>query len=144
MNAETVCLSIVIPTYNEESTLPTVVSRLRKALDGFDYQIVIVDDGSTDNSSAVLKELLKDRIVMLAHTRNLGKGAALRTAFKHAKGDIIVIQDADLEYDPRDVPDLIQPIIDGRADVVFGSRFCGSRQGYHFFWHRLANSSLTS
>ena len=117
-------LSIVIPVYNEQASLRDVVHRV-KAVD-YDKEIILVDDCSTDGSRAILEEY-KDRegYRVLFHARNRGKGAALRSGFAHATGDVIIIQDADLEYDPADYPVLLKPIIDGRADVVYGSRFLG-------------------
>jgi glycosyltransferase involved in cell wall biosynthesis len=143
MNAESISLSIVIPACNEAATLPIVVSKLRESLGEYAYQIVVVDDGSTDKTSLVMDQLAKDGVIALSHSSNCGKGAALRTAFQHVRGDIVVIQDADLEYDPKDIPKLIQPILEGRADVVFGSRFNGPEQRVHLFWHRVANGWLT-
>src|SRR4051794_16302912 len=112
-------VSFLVPVYNEERTVATVIERLREL--PLDSQIVVVDDGSTDGTPARLSALAGDDLVVITQA-NRGKGAAVRAAIPHADGDVIVIQDADLEYDPRDVPGLIEPIVDGVADVVYGSR----------------------
>ena len=137
-------LSIVIPCYNEEKTISVIIEHILK----FTYinkEIIIVDDCSTDNTKKILQEELKSKVdKIIYHTKNQGKGAALRTGIAVATGEIILIQDADLEYDPKDYTKLIEPILSGRADIVYGSRFIGS--GPHravYFWHRLANSFLT-
>jgi len=150
-------LSIVIPVYNEVATLREIIGRV-VALD-LDKELLIVDDMSTDGSRAVLEELRdqglehllggaatargRNDIQVLLRPRNAGKGAALRAGFAAATGDIIVIQDADLEYDPRDIIGLIQPIRDGIADVTFGSRFIGSPRRALYFWHTVMNRGLT-
>ena len=136
-------LSIVIPVYNEQASLRDVVHRV-KAVD-YDKEIILVDDCSTDGSRAILEEY-KDRegYHVLFHARNRGKGAALRSGFARATGDVIIIQDADLEYDPADYPVLLKPIIDGRADVVYGSRFLGGPHRVLFYWHSVGNKFLTT
>jgi glycosyltransferase involved in cell wall biosynthesis len=145
MTSSTTRLSIVIPVYNEAATLERLVENVRQALVGFEgAEIVLVDDGSTDGSAQIVRNLQSPNVRVLVHPSNCGKGAALRTAFQECSGEIVVIQDADLEYDPKDIPQMIQPIIDGHADVVYGSRFRGRKQPVHFFWHRLANRWLTS
>jgi len=136
-------LSIVIPVFNEAATLQSLVEKVRQALDGVSHEIILVDDGSTDGTSEVAQLLGQNHVTCLRHAKNSGKGAALRTAFQHATGNIVVIQDADLEYDPIDIPRLIQPILDGHADAVFGSRFQGGTQRIHLYWHRVANRWLT-
>jgi glycosyltransferase involved in cell wall biosynthesis len=137
-------VSIVIPCYNEARTLRAIVDRVRAAPVA-EKEIIVVDDGSRDGSRDLLRTQiapLVDRVIY--HESNRGKGAALRTGFAAATGDIVIPQDADLEYDPAEYPLLLQPILDGKADVVYGSRFQGG--GPHrvlYFWHRLGNSFLT-
>ncbi len=136
-------LSVVIPVFNEERTLDEILARVDA--DPVDKEIILVDDASTDGSRDRLKEIerTKGNVIVLYHDRNMGKGAALRTGFEAASGDVIVIQDADLEYDPRDYATLLQPIIEGKADVVFGSRFLGGPHRVFFFWHYLGNRFVT-
>jgi glycosyltransferase involved in cell wall biosynthesis len=137
-------LSILMPVYNEQDTLRQILAQVRAVeIPGVEKEIVIVDDGSTDNSRAILtdEEQACD-LRILYHGQNRGKGAAVRTAIEQATGDIILIQDADLEYDPRDYPRLLQPIIEGRVAVVYGSRFLGPRKAM-LFWHMLGNKLLT-
>lgn len=133
-------LSILIPIYNEKATVLEIIKRVQAV--PFEKEIIAVDDGSTDGTRDLLPQVEKDGVIVLYHERNLGKGAAIQTALKRATGDIIVIQDADMEYDPRDYKQLIDPIIEGRAKVVYGSRFLGPRMAM-FFWHMLANKALT-
>ncbi len=138
-------LSIIIPCYNEVNTIENIVAKV-KNLQYPKKEIIIIDDASNDGTREKLKNKIEpavDRIIY--HEHNFGKGAALRTGIKVATGDIVVIQDADLEYDPDEIPKLIQPILDGKAEVVYGSRFMGS--GAHravFFWHMIGNKFLTS
>ncbi len=138
-------LSIIIPCYNEENTIKVIVEKvLEFAL--YDKEIIIVDDCSTDQSRKIIKNLAEDTPIIKYFflDKNLGKGAALNKGFKEANGDIILIQDADLEYDPKDYPILIKPFIETDADVVYGSRFLGGEYvRLHFFWHFLANKFLT-
>ncbi|CAA6676543.1 MULTISPECIES: glycosyltransferase family 2 protein [unclassified Lentimonas] len=138
-------VSIVIPIYNEKSTLHAIVQRVR-AVEAMDIkEIILVDDYSTDGTRALLESEFTDTVFKkLYHEVNQGKGAALRTGFAAATGDVVAVQDADLEYDPAELPGLIQPIIKDQADVVFGSRFIGG--GPHrvvFFWHMMGNKFLT-
>ena len=139
----TVKLSIIIPVYNEQNTLRTLLARV-EAVD-YEKEIVLVDDCSTDGTREIVQDYQgQDGYTVLMHSKNLGKGAALRSGFAEAKGDIIIIQDADLEYDPREYGNLLEPILDGRADVVYGSRFLGGPHRVMFFWHYLGNMVLTT
>ena len=133
----------MIPAFNEERTIRRIVGNVESALGEYQHEIVMVDDGSTDDTSEQIQALHNDSVRVLNHPTNRGKGAALQTGFRECRGNIIVIQDADLEYDPRDIPRLIQPILDGKADVVFGSRFHGESQRVHLFYHRIGNAVLT-
>jgi glycosyltransferase involved in cell wall biosynthesis len=135
-------LSIIIPVYNEVHTIMNVVERVQAT--PFEKEILIIDDGSTDGTRDKLKDFNAANIKVILHEQNKGKGAAIQTGWKHASGDILLIQDADMEYDPSDYPQLIEPIVSGKADVVFGSRFLGG--GSHrvlYFWHYLGNRFLT-
>ena len=137
-------LTVVIPVYNEEETLEEIVSRVRSV--PFQLEIITVDDGSTDRSREILNDLKGRQLIdqVILHETNQGKGAALQSGFQAATGDWVVIQDADLEYDPAEYQELISPILEGKADVVYGSRFVGS--GPHrvlYFWHYVANRMLT-
>ena len=141
-------LSIVIPVYNEVSTLQELVRRVIAVDVGMAKELVLVDDGSTDGTrelyDGVRSEHADQEIRVLLHERNQGKGAALRTGFGQVAGDVVLVQDADLEYDPADYPRLLAPILDGRADVVYGSRFVGGEaHRVLFFWHMLGNRFLT-
>ena len=142
-NSQSVRLSLLVPVYNEVGTLETALLRLRRL--PLETEVVCVDDGSTDGSRELLARLQRNGLidVFVAHDQNRGKGAAVRTAIAHATGDIMVIQDADLEYDPDDLPSLLQPILDGKADAVFGSRFLGGPHRVLYFWHRVGNGLLT-
>jgi glycosyltransferase involved in cell wall biosynthesis len=137
-------LSIIMPVYNERETLSEILRQVRAAeLPGVEKEILVVDDGSTDGSRDILiQEAGAGDLHVFYHDANQGKGAAVRTAVDQATGDLIVIQDADLEYDPRDYPKLIQPIVEGRVSVVYGSRFLGPRKAM-LFWHMLGNKLLT-
>ncbi|MFQ5672217.1 MAG: glycosyltransferase family 2 protein [Nitrospinales bacterium] len=136
-------LSVVIPVYNEKETLQEIIRRV-EAVD-FEKEIILVDDFSTDGSREILNEYQgRNNFKVAFHSKNKGKGAALRTGFAHVSGDVIIIQDADLEYNPTDYQQLLEPILDGRADVVYGSRFLGGPHRVMFFWHYLGNTVLTT
>ncbi|MBF0565583.1 MAG: glycosyltransferase family 2 protein [Nitrospirae bacterium] len=137
-------LSIVIPCYNEAGTIETIVEAIRNSPYP-DKEIVLVDDFSTDGTRELIMDRIAGRVdVAIYHDRNMGKGAALRSGIKAAGGEVIIVQDADLEYNPDEYPHLLAPILSGKADVVYGSRFMGC--GPHrvvYFWHRVGNSVLT-
>jgi glycosyltransferase involved in cell wall biosynthesis len=138
-------ISVVIPCYNEAATLARVVEAVLSApVSGLQREIIIVDDASTDKTPEIIAKFSNPAVKKLRHDKNRGKGAALSTGFAAATGDIILVQDADLEYDPTEYPRLLGPILDGRADVVFGSRFIsGDSHRVLYFWHYVANSLLT-
>jgi glycosyltransferase involved in cell wall biosynthesis len=138
-------LSIVIPVYNEQATIESLIQAVLAAPTPIEKELVVVDDCSTDGTRAKL-ESIKDtyNLNLTCHEKNQGKGAALRTGFAHATGDLIIIQDADLEYDPNEYTKLITPILQGKADVVFGSRFAGGEvHRVLYFWHSMGNKFLT-
>ena len=137
-------LSVVIPAFNEIDTIREILSRVNAV--PLEKEIVVVDDCSTDGTGEALREeAAAGRCLLVRHDRNRGKGAALQTGFSAVTGDIVLIQDADLEYDPQEYPKLLKPILDGRADVVYGSRFVGSgEKRVLFFWHSLGNRFLTT
>jgi glycosyltransferase involved in cell wall biosynthesis len=134
-------LSIIIPAYNEVNFIDEIIKKVKET--PYEKEIIIVDDCSTDGTREYLKGLKEDNIMTIFHEKNLGKGAALRNGIARAKGDIIIIQDADLEYDPKEYPRLLGPILDGKADVVYGSRFLGGPHRVFYFWHYLGNSMVT-
>jgi len=135
-------LSVVIPVYNEQATLRELYASV-KAVE-IEKEIIFVDDYSTDGSREILQGFADDSTRIVLHDRNMGKGAALRSGFRHVTGEIVIIQDADLEYDPAQYPKLIQPILEGKADVVYGSRFItGDYRRVLFFWHMVGNKLLT-
>lgn len=142
-------LSIVVPTYNEKDTLAECVRRILAVHLPLEREIILVDDGSTDGTAQVIAQLTQETpppaLRTFTHPRNRGKGAALRTAFAHVTGDIVLVQDADLEYDPRDYSRLLRPILDGRADVVYGSRFVTTEERrVLLYWHAVGNKLLTT
>ena len=141
-------LTVVIPVYNEINTIGEILSRVLEV--DLPKEVIVVDDYSTDGTREFLKEWesdtgkrSKDQVRILFQPKNMGKGAALRLGFKKATGDIIIIQDADLEYHPGEYAKLIEPILDGRADAVYGSRFLGTPRRVLMFWHTLGNKLLT-
>jgi glycosyltransferase involved in cell wall biosynthesis len=143
-------LTVVIPCFNERPTVRELLRRVQEAPAlGLEKEILVVDDGSTDGTGELLTALMTDPALsrgvrLLKQPKNLGKGAALRRGFAEATGEFVVVQDADLEYDPRDYDLLLPPLLDGRADVVFGSRFLGGPHRVHLFWHYVANVALTT
>jgi len=156
-----VTVSIIIPVYNERAYIEEVLLRVQAA--DIEKEVLVIDDGSTDGTRDLLRDLEKaqadgqtevsiqngraslalQNIRFIFQDRNCGKGAALRRGFEMANGDVVLVQDADLEYNPRDYPKLLEPILDGRADVVYGSRFLGGPQRVHYFWHYAGNKFLT-
>jgi len=138
-------LSILIPAFNEEQTVAQLLDQVRSVdISPLEKEIVVVDDGSTDETWEILeREGERGDLMLVRHPSNQGKGAAVRTAMGHATGDIFLIQDADLEYDPRDYPMLLLPILEGRSEVVYGSRFLGGPRKAMLFWHMVANKVLT-
>lgn len=138
-------LSVLIPVYNERNTLMELLARVREV--EIRKEIILVDDGSKDGTRDLMRDEIEGKfpdVRVVYHEKNMGKGAAIRTAIAHATGDFVIVQDADLEYDPREYFNLLEPLLDGRADVVYGSRFLGGgAHRVHFFWHRLGNGFLT-
>jgi glycosyltransferase involved in cell wall biosynthesis len=139
-----ISISVVIPCYNEVATIEQVIDAVLSAPMA-EKEVILVDDGSTDGTAELIRTKLESRVDrVIFHDRNQGKGAALRSGFAVVSGDVVLVQDADLEYDPRDYAKLLAPIIEGRADVVFGSRFVGGESHrVFFFWHSVVNHTLT-
>ncbi len=135
-------ISVIIPVYNEARTILEVIQRVKET--PFDKEIIVVDDGSNDGTRECLKRCEGDEMTILSHPTNQGKGAAIRTAIPYIRGDIVIIQDADLEYHPSEYPHLIKPILEGKADVVYGSRFLGGTHRVLFFWHAVGNKIITT
>ena len=137
-------VSILIPVYNEAGTIEEIVARVQSVSLPLEKELIVIDDFSRDGTRERLKKIQQNGSVkVLYHDQNLGKGAALRTGFKSVTGDIVIIQDADLEYDPKDYPKLLEPILDDRADVVYGSRFLSGPHRVFYFWHTVGNRFLT-
>ena len=139
-------ISVIIPCYNEEHTILKVIKSVHESLNRYEYEIILVDDGSTDNTKVLLDEYSRrdEKVEVIYHDINSGKGSSLRTGFNAAIGDVVIIQDADLEYDPSEYSKLFKPIQDGKADVVYGSRFkSGGTTRVLFFWHKMGNLFLT-
>ncbi len=134
-------LSVIIPAYNEIGFIEAAIQKVEDT--PFEKEIIVVDDCSTDGTREYLKGINRKNVVMVFHEQNQGKGAALRSGMVHAKGDIVLIQDADLEYDPSDYPVILDPILTGKADVVYGSRFLGGPHRVLYFWHYLGNLVVT-
>lgn len=136
-------ISVVIPVFNEKKTIEEIIERVKAV--PIDKEIIVVDDFSTDGTRDILSHIEKrGNIEVFYHDKNKGKGAALRTGFEKVRGDVVIIQDADLEYDPQEYPKLIKPILDGKADVVYGSRFMGGEpHRVFYFWHLVGNKILT-
>ena len=137
-------LSVVVPVFDERLTIAEIIRRVQAVDVGLDKEIVVVDDGSADGTRDILQALTVPGLKVVLHERNMGKGAALRTGFAKVEGDVVLIQDADIEYDPREYPRLLEPILDGRADVVYGSRFLGGPHRVLYFWHYVGNRFLTT
>ena len=134
-------LSVIIPVYNEVGTILEVVKRVQET--PYDKEIIVVDDGSTDGTYEILNRIEGDEMIVLSHELNQGKGSSIRTAIPRITGDFIIIQDADLEYNPSEYPRLLAPLLEGKADVVYGSRFLGGPHRVLFFWHALGNRIIT-
>ena len=149
IDKDTFKLSVIIPCYNEKQTIGAILKKVIQSLQNYkflNYEILIIDDHSKDGTDKILKDLSQEeKINVYFHERNLGKGAAIQTALQYVTGDLIIIQDADLEYDPFDYNKLLLPFFETNADVVYGSRFLGGGKyvRIHFFWHYLANKILT-
>ncbi|WP_440653706.1 glycosyltransferase family 2 protein [Candidatus Pelagibacter sp. HIMB1506] len=136
-------ISIIIPVYNEENTIKIILNKVLKQ-NNFDKEIIVINDSSTDNTKSLIEEFFLSKIKLINNEKNYGKGFSVKRGIEVASGDIILIQDGDLEYDPSDYEKILKPIIENRADVVFGSRFLGSgEKRVLFFWHRIGNYLLT-
>ncbi len=138
-NVTSIKLSVLVPAYNEENTIKAVLQKLLKQKEV--YEIVVVDDASHDNTSKIAKSVKDTRIRVVRHAKNQGKGKAIQTALAEAKGNYVLIQDADLEYDPAEIPKMLEPVKNGRASVIYGSRFFGAHTNM-FYWHYIGNKLL--
>ena len=139
-------ISVIIPCYNEEKTIMEIIGLVHQSLNGYDFEVILVDDGSTDNTKIILEENSEsyEKLKVIFHSINYGKGAALRTGFNVAIGEVVIIQDADLEYNPSEYSKLIKPIEEGKADIVYGSRFkSGDTSRVLYFWHQVGNKLIT-
>lgn len=137
-------LTIIMPAYNEKETIAEIVQKVQDVDIGCEKELIIVDDASVDGTKEVLKSMIgQPNLRIIFHEKNCGKGAAIRTGVEHATGEIVLIQDADLEYDPQDYPRLLRPILEGKADVVYGNRFHGEAHRVLYFWHAVGNRMLT-
>jgi glycosyltransferase involved in cell wall biosynthesis len=136
-------LSVLIPVYNERETILQILDRVRGAPAAIEKEMIVVDDASSDGTADLLRSVDEGDVAVYFHERNKGKGAAVRTGLRHATGDIILVQDADLEYDPEDYPALLRPILDGRADAVLGTRFAGGEHRVLYYRHYLGNRLIT-
>jgi glycosyltransferase involved in cell wall biosynthesis len=141
IDPESMVLSILLPVYNERSTILEILKRVSEV--EWKLDIVVVDDGSDDGTVEILKGIDREDVRVFYHDRNMGKGAAVQTGLRHVRGDVVIVQDADLEYDPREYPKILEPILDGRADAVYGSRFLGGPHRVLLFWHYMGNRFLT-
>jgi len=135
-------VTVLIPCFNEEDTVVQVIERVMNAQSGFEKEILVVNDGSTDSSEQRIRRFEDNAVRLISHSSNRGKGAAIRTGFENASGEVVVIQDADLEYFPENIPNLVKPILEGEADIVYGSRFLGTIKGMSLR-HRLGNLVLS-
>lgn len=135
-------LSVIIPAYNEKDTIKDLIDKVASI--NIPKEIIVVDDCSSDGTKAILAQIEKCGVKVFYHEKNKGKGVAIRTALDHVTGDIVIIQDADLEYDPEEYPNLIRPIAEGKADAVYGSRFLGGPRRVLFFWHYVGNKIITT
>ena len=137
-------LTIIMPAYNEKETIAEIVRKVQAVDVGCEKELIIVDDASSDGTKDVLKSMIgQPNLRIIFHEKNCGKGAAIRTGVAHVTGEIVLIQDADLEYDPQDYPRLLRPILEGKADVVYGNRFHGETHRVLYFWHAVGNRMLT-
>jgi glycosyltransferase involved in cell wall biosynthesis len=136
-------LSVIMPAYNEAATIKKVIDKVLNVDLMIDRELIVIDDGSKDGTRDILKQIQDSRVKVIFHEKNMGKGGALKTGFNNVTGDIVIIQDADLEYDPSDYIQLVRPIVDDMADVVYGSRFLSGPHRVLLFWHYVGNKMIT-